>query len=253
MTLDGTFAMYWKEAIKSLIDQDYQDWELVFVTNDSLVYQNVVELKTEWGLNVQAHLDFSSSNRSERFRKAVGFATGITCVVLDADDLLKPGALRTVEWCLSKEPEIKFFTTSHECINPDGSYFATNVASAYSNTLDAMCNGFQQKHFWGFPNNPEYWPHDFLKSPYLCEDFFMFSMLARRSTDILPIPNICYQWRVHMHQLTQRRSDEIERMLQSLMKANQLFAKGKGPGFKIKQILQAADLTERARRLFIPD
>lgn len=253
MTLGGGLGIYWKEAVKSLIDQNYHDWELIFVTDDATAYDNIKQLETDWNLNVKAYLDFHSENRSQRFRRAVGYASGITCAVLDADDLLPQNALRTVNWCLDKYPDIKYFTTSHQVIGPQGEDMGVNVASAYSNTLKSMCDSFMQKHFWGFPNQPKLWPFQMLESPYLCEDFYIFSKLARASTPILPIPNVCYQWRRHMHQMTQRRSDEIERMMNSIMEGNRLFAKGKGPSFALQQMMQAGELTAKAKAMFLPN
>ena len=253
MTHTGFIASTFRPAIRSLIQQSFCDWELIFVSSCSQACLDVEELSKEHGLNVRVKHDYLSETRSERFRRAVGMAHGITVCVLDSDDLLHIHALRTVDWCLRKLPEFKYFTTSHQEINLAGVEGAINTASAYAHTLEAMTEGFRQKHFWGFPNTPKDWIPEMLKSPYICEDYFMFSHMARRSIAILPIPNICYYYRIHAMQLTQQQPKEIARMVASLRAANKAASQAKGSGFRVQQLVQASIICGKVQKLYLPD
>lgn len=109
-------SSYIDDAIKSVLNQDYQNWELLILDDcskdntfeivssysDSRIIKNRNETRLKCGLT---------------YAKLLSMANGEYCGVLDGDDMLKYNAISTIVDAYAQNPNIDFIWTKHRWCN----------------------------------------------------------------------------------------------------------------------------------------
>lgn len=94
-------------AIQSILDQDYADWEIIFVDGGSSddTMQRVERYRSKF-----AHCISEPDNgQSDALRKGFALATGQLMTWLNTDDLMLPGALKKISIAAKENPKCSWF------------------------------------------------------------------------------------------------------------------------------------------------
>lgn len=95
-------------AVKSVVSQDFKDWELILVNDGSS--DNSEEIAKEYLKNKRVFYLFQKNKGVSAARNAgASAATGEWLVFLDSDDLLLPGTLCKMEAEIQQNPTCEYF------------------------------------------------------------------------------------------------------------------------------------------------
>src|SRR5262249_45681560 len=113
-------AKYLRQAIESVLNQDYADYELGVCDNAST--DKTTELCRGYDCSKVRYLRFEEhTNQAGSFNRCVKNARGEFITILHADDYLLPGFLKDRVNRLSGHPEIGFVFGAVEVVNDRGS------------------------------------------------------------------------------------------------------------------------------------
>ena len=240
MTCGRPYDDMLEDALVSLAQQTYRNFELVFVSNSMKTYTAVNKLCKTLEIGVRFPAAAHARNRHERFREGVRDAQGVYIGVLDSDDMLHPRAIEIASKSLKLFPNVHFFTSSHFAFI-DGSLTGKHIkASPWKQTLAALVKGFEQRHFWGFSNDSDYWPRDFLYSTDPVEDYWAFACIARAAMPVLCIPHCLYAWRNWSGQYTRVNLSECVAMCERIQKALKRISEAQSPYWHMGDLVLAA-------------
>ena len=122
MTVFNTEFFYTKRAIDSVLQQDFQDFELIIIDdgskeNDRESLLNYVE-KYE---NKISYIRHSNRGQSESINRGVLYSQGEYITIIDSDDEYKPNHLSA---CLSEMNELDLIcSTSETIVDNDNDYY----------------------------------------------------------------------------------------------------------------------------------
>ena len=186
-----------REAIESVLEQVYHNWELCLV-DDCSTEPYVKSILEEYATkDDRFKVDFHAENGHicRTSNSALTMATGEYIALLDHDDLLAPHALAEVVSLLNEHPEADFIYSDEDKINEQ--------------------NIHQDPFF-----KPDWCPDSFLGRMYTChlgvyrrslvteignfrvgfegsQDYDLVLRLTEKTDNIFHIPNILYHWRIH--------------------------------------------------------
>jgi glycosyltransferase involved in cell wall biosynthesis len=125
MTVFNTDFFYTKRAIDSVLQQDFQDFELIIIDdgskeNDRESLLNYIE-KNE---NKISYIRHSNRGQSESINRGVTFSVGEYITIIDSDDQYKPNHLST---CLLEINELDLIcSTSETIVDSDNDYYVSD-------------------------------------------------------------------------------------------------------------------------------
>lgn len=125
MTVFNTDFFYTKRAIDSVLQQDFQDFELIIIDdgskeNDRESLLNYVE-KYE---NKISYIRHSNRGQSESINRAVLYSQGEYITIIDSDDEYKPNHLST---CLREINEMDLICSNSETIvDSENDYYVSD-------------------------------------------------------------------------------------------------------------------------------
>lgn len=187
---------YLMEAIESVRQQTYKNWEIILVddgsTDDSdLIYKSL-------GKDDKIHIFYNNENKGCGYTKrlAVSLANGQLCGFLDPDDAILPEALNIMVRTHFAHPEVSLVTSryyycdinlipykeSEPLIIPEGKDFFTlqrytaEVFSAFKKNIYDQTEGISEKYHLGVDQDL----------------YFKLEEIA----PILPINDITYKYRI---------------------------------------------------------
>lgn len=110
------------EAIQSVLNQTYPDWELCICDDASSLQRTVNVLQKYKGSDPRIKITRAPRNLhiSNATNLAAQFATGDFVAFLDHDDTLEPDALEVIARTLKANPEADVLYTDEDKIEPDG-------------------------------------------------------------------------------------------------------------------------------------
>lgn len=133
---------YLMEAIESVRQQVYTNWEIILVDDSST--DNSHELYKELGKDNRIHIYYNEQNHGCGYtkRRCVELATGELCGFLDPDDAILPNALQVMVDTHREHPEVSLVTSryyfcdinltpykeSRPLVIPEGKDFFTTAA-----------------------------------------------------------------------------------------------------------------------------
>lgn len=115
---------YLKQALESVQNQIYKNWELC-IADDCSPSAEIVDFLSQVAnedSRIKVTFRESTGNISKATNSAVELATGEFLVFLDHDDLLTPNALGEIAIYLINNPDTDFLYTDDDKINSDNNY-----------------------------------------------------------------------------------------------------------------------------------
>ena len=110
-------ALMVKEAIQSVLDQTYSDFEIIVVDDGST--DDTREVVTAFADKVR-YVFQENSGRSNARNRAIHMARGRYIAFLDSDDLYMPHKLDMQVACMEKVPEFGMVYSTAVCIDEQG-------------------------------------------------------------------------------------------------------------------------------------
>jgi glycosyltransferase involved in cell wall biosynthesis len=197
MPVFNTFSNYLEEAIKSVLNQVYPNWELCIADDASTDprIQNILENYSNQDSRIKICFRTQNGHISEASNSAIAIATGEFIALLDHDDLLTPHALYKVVEFLNQYPDADMIYSDEDKIDDEG-----QLSSAFF--------------------KPDWCPDSFLSRMYTChlgvyrrslvqkiggfrvgyegsQDYDLVLRLTEKTDKIHHIPDILYHWRIH--------------------------------------------------------
>jgi glycosyltransferase involved in cell wall biosynthesis len=115
---------YLEDTVKSIVDQDYTDWEIIFLNDGSTdqSQKKMVDLKIGYNISDKVFIYAYSQNRGITITKQTGFqmAHGDYIVSLDTDDFISPDYMSKTLDCLISNPNFDYIYPDTVYHYPDG-------------------------------------------------------------------------------------------------------------------------------------
>ena len=154
---------YVQDSIKSIINQTYQDIELIVVDDGSKddTFNKILELKDECEKRFKSCSFETQQNKGtcETLNKLISKANGDYIYIIASDDLVKPCAIECLVEFLNSNPKYVLVVGDNEIIDSNGKncYWDENRNNVYSKNeakfltfvdyLKYYCNFFNDKKF----------------------------------------------------------------------------------------------------------
>ena len=188
---------FFEEALKSVINQVYTNWELC-IADDKSTHPHVHEIIEYYSKRfpqIKVHINEKHSHISETSNNALKLAEGEFIVLLDHDDLLRPHSLLRFAQVISNNKSLKLIYSDEDKIdtkglrynpyfkpdwNPDlllAQNYICHLTCIRKNLVNRIGN-FKQ----GFEGSQDW-------------DLFLRTTETLNDSEILHIPEILYHWR----------------------------------------------------------
>ena len=186
-----------QQAIESVIDQIYPNWELCLADDRSTkpYVKSVLEEYSHKDERIKVVYRSQNGHISSASNSALEIASGEYIALLDHDDLLAPHALAEVVKLLDRHPEADFIYTDEDKVDEQ--------------------NVHQDPFF-----KPDWCPDSFLARMYTChlgvyrrslvtevgnfrvgfegsQDYDLVLRVTEKTDKIFHVPNVLYHWRIH--------------------------------------------------------
>jgi glycosyltransferase involved in cell wall biosynthesis len=125
MPVFNTEPKFLAQAIESVLDQWYPNWELCLV-DDASTKAGVREVLLDYAQRdsrIRVRFNEKSRHISGTTNVALSFAEGEYCALLDHDDLLAPQALFRIAERLQEYPNANLIYSDEDKVDPDGNRF----------------------------------------------------------------------------------------------------------------------------------
>ena len=191
-------AEFLRQAIASVINQAYDNWELC-IADDCSSKPHVGEILEEYSQQderIKVVYRQENGHICRSSNSAIEVATGEYIALLDHDDLLAPHALSRVAELLNRHPEADFIYSDEDKVDD---------------------NNVHKDHFF----KPDWCPDSFLSRMYTChlgvyrrslvneignfrvgfegsQDYDLVLRVTEKTDNIFHIPDILYHWRIHL-------------------------------------------------------
>lgn len=191
-------AEFLKQAIASVVNQVYSNWELCIADDCStkLYVKEILEEYATQDERIKVVYREENGHICRSSNSAIEIATGEYIALLDHDDKLAPHALARVAELLNRYPEADFIYSDEDKVDD---------------------NNVHRDHFF----KPDWCPDSFLSRMYTChlgvyrrslvnqignfrvgfegsQDYDLVLRLTEHTDKIFHIPDILYHWRIHL-------------------------------------------------------
>lgn len=172
---------YISNCIKSIIEQDYKEFEIILVDDGSPDNSIAIAeelLKSEEQINYQV---IHTENRGVSAARNVGIraSRGDYLVMVDSDDILLPGFLSTYIKIMTDDPDLNIYSTGFQVIE-ENKKFETRVVDNLKHVLTA---GRAQEQFF-FRKTVFLLPTLLLKRKFVISNNIFFDENVRYSEDV---------------------------------------------------------------------
>lgn len=186
-----------RDAIKSVLEQKYEKWELCIV-DDSSTKTFVVSTLQEYAARdsrVRIKIREKNGHISVASNDALDLATGSFVLFLDHDDMLTPTALLELAYASVTSPEIDFWYSDEDKLDLDGKRVLPIFKPAFSPELlysqNYICHlacvrRSVVKAIGGFRTSYEG-----------AQDYDLFLRIIEQTKHIGHIAKVLYHWRMH--------------------------------------------------------
>ena len=188
-----------REALDSVIDQTWKDWELC-IADDKSTDSGVRETLQRYSrMDPRVKCIFRETNGhiSEASNSALERASGTWIVLMDHDDLIPPEALDRLAKVIRRHPEVRLIYSDEDKIQPNGRRHAPyykcdwNRDLFYSHNLIShlgVYHGLTLRQLGGFRKGLEG-----------SQDYDLTLRFLEKVGDraILHVPEVLYHWREH--------------------------------------------------------
>lgn len=117
-------SKYFRECVRSVLAQTYENWELCIHNDASTMYlENITYIQKL--VQRDPRIKFSTSDTNQNISGSTNSALKLTdadyFILLDNDDALHPQALQVIVSELNRDPDIKYIYTDEDKMEPEGS------------------------------------------------------------------------------------------------------------------------------------
>jgi GT2 family glycosyltransferase len=186
-----------EDAIESVLEQTYQNWELCLVEGKSSDSQIRETLDKYSSKDTRISVRFLENNLgiSENSNLALELAKGEFIALFDHDDLLAPFALHEVVTALNKDNDLDFIYSDMDLIDEKGKQrFHPLFKADWSPEI--MYSANYLTHLSIFRRSLIDEVGDFLKETDGAQDWDLFFRITEKTNKIYHISKILYHWRV---------------------------------------------------------
>jgi predicted nucleic acid-binding Zn-ribbon protein len=191
----NTPAQLITEAVDSVRQQTYENWELCIQDDGSTAAETLKVLKGLPDLDSRIHVNFSQGNQgiAAATNSALDVARGEFIAMMDHDDLLPPNALADVVVAYNQHPDTDVFYTDQALIDDSGQFTQHHYKPDWSPWMfrGVMYVGHLlvvrrriAQEVGGFDSN-----FDFV------QDFEFMLRVSEATRRIVHIPKVLYFWR----------------------------------------------------------
>jgi len=186
-----------REAIESVAQQTYSNWELCIVDDGSTSEDCLALLKEYENTDSRIRVYFSPINGgiAQSSRIAVNMAKGDYISFLDHDDVLTNTALRDVVEFLEVEPSVDYVYTDHAMIAEDGTFLHSAFKPAWSPEFLLATNYIV--HFKVVRAALLKTVDGFRDESHVIQDLDLTLRLVEARAKIRHLPLMLYFWRTH--------------------------------------------------------
>lgn len=120
---------YLEQALLSVINQDFDDYEFIVVDGGST--DNSVEVIKKYQDSISWWISEPDKGQSDAFNKGFSKATGVYYTWINADDLMLPGTLKTIHRYIQNHPDCKWITPNTVYIDKNNNILRCNHSIDY--------------------------------------------------------------------------------------------------------------------------
>ena len=190
----NTSAPWLEEAIASVEQQAYENWELILIDDGSTAEETLALLAKVENRDPRIRLRRLEKNRGISFASNVGLeaARGDWIALLDHDDLLEPDALFQTVKLLQKHPDADLIYSDEDKLTEtgfDAPFFKPDWSPDFFLSYNYLC------HFTTIRLSLVREVGGFRPGYDFAQDYDLFLRITSRSNRIHHIPRILYHWR----------------------------------------------------------
>lgn len=210
-------APYIAQSIRSILDQTFDDFELLIVNDGST--DNTVEIVKSFD-DPRIHLIENEGNKGLGFTRNVALkeAKGEFIAVLDSDDIAFPDRLKKQVKHLQANPKLAVLGSYAYIIDKNGDRTGENITVAcssdhlrailfFSNTFvhsGVMMRASAFREVGGYPNHP------------VAQDYALFVRIGLRY-EVENLPEYLVEYRMHDSNITLRKQNLIRQELRDIL------------------------------------
>jgi O-antigen biosynthesis protein len=186
-----------QEAIASVTNQTFENWELQLVDDGSRDPTIIAALQHHATTDPRIHLTRHDTAQgiSAATNAALHAATGTYVATLDHDDTLTPDALQHVAAAITAQPDLDMLYSDEDTLDDDGRRVSVHLKPAWSpDTL--RTNGYTC-HLGVYRRELVAEIGAFRTEFNGSQDIDMILRLVERSDRVAHIPHVLYHWRAH--------------------------------------------------------
>ena len=204
VTIPTFKARYLSEAIQSVADQSYADWELIIV--DDCSPEDIKSIVTPWLDDSRIRYYRNTKNCGalnvvDNWNICLSHCTGDYVICIGDDDKLLPCCLEEYNRLIEKYPALNVYHARTEIINERGELISLQEPRPeWESALSLIWNrwAYRPKQFIGdFCYNTQYLKNEggYFKLPLAWGSDDITSVLAARSNGIANTQSFCFQYR----------------------------------------------------------
>jgi O-antigen biosynthesis protein len=131
-----------EEAIQSVLNQSFINWELCIADDASTDDKVKITLKTYTAIDSRIKVRFREINGhiSEASNSALELVTGEWIVLMDHDDILPPYALKEIANVIRDDPDAQLIYSDEDKIDEEGNRFCPHFKTDWNPDLFTSCN-----------------------------------------------------------------------------------------------------------------
>lgn len=228
-----------KEAINSVLNQSYKNWELIIVddNSDDLEIKDLIKKTSSSHERVKAIFRSRNGNISKALNTGLSITHGDFVAVLDHDDVLDPDALFWVAYTVLSDPLCDYIYTDEDKISKDGrlnfgQFYKPDWSPEYMLAMMYTC------HFSVFRSSILKSIGGFRSEFDGAQDYEMTLRFLTKTNKISHIPRVLYHWRV-WEESTAQSIDAKPYAYERAQKALIEYLKSKDENFVIKNDIKA--------------
>ena len=189
-------AIYLKECVESILNQTYQNFEIILVDDCSTKKETVNALKEYENTDERIIVKYRKKNGhiSKATNDALKLAKGQFIGLVDNDDTLRVDALSLVVEALNKNPDLDMIYSDEDKIDLNGKRCEPNFKPDYSPDLLLSYNYIC--HFTVLRKKIVEQIKGFRVGTEGVQDYDLFLRFTEKTDKIYHIPEILYHWRM---------------------------------------------------------
>ena len=190
-------AQYLEEALQSVLDQTYNNWECIIVNDGSP--DNTEEVAHEW-LEKDARFKYiykENGGLSSARNKGITIANGEFILPLDADDRIGANYLLLAMDVFQKDPDVKVVYCQAEKFGEEEGVWQLSTFSIFDLALHNMifCSAVFKREDWKFAGGYD------INMIYGLEDWEFWIAILKNGGDVKRIESVSFYYRIRKNSM----------------------------------------------------